>query len=70
MAMNGTSMGDEVWAALQAYLNNIPDDHRLTGKDGQSIWRVICDKIVDHIQANGVATGTDSRGDTHALTIE
>jgi uncharacterized membrane protein len=70
MAMNGTAMGNEVWTALQAYFDNVPDDHKLTGREGQAIWQIICDKIVDHIQANAVATGTDSRGDTHALTID
>ena len=69
MAMNGNNMGDEVWNAIKSLLENIQDDHRLSGREGQDFWRLICTKIVEHIQNNAHATGADSRGDSHNLTI-
>lgn len=76
MAMNASTMATAVVAAIKSATtawNNPDDDHRLTGLDYDTylnaVWLAACTEIVAHIQANGQATGVDSRGDTHNLTI-
>ncbi len=76
MAMNAgtlaTAMTAAILSAISAFENEV-DDHRLTGKTQTDFWTYIAGAIsstvVDHITSNANATGTDSRGDTHALSI-
>lgn len=68
-------------AAVRAIYENIPDDNRLSGYDmatyDNAIWeavansvaKVVSEKMVAHIQAFAIATGADSRGDSHMLSI-
>lgn len=66
MAMNGTQLGNEIWAEISPYLewdweNNIPPP----AITGQEIWQKIGQKIVAHIQTNAKCSGADSHGDSH-----
>ena len=76
MAMNASTMATAVVAAIKAATaawQNPADDHTLAGLDYDTylnaVWLAACTEIVDHITANGQATGLDSRGDTHTLDL-
>ena len=68
-------------AALKARYNAVPNDNRATGFDQDTyqndyfealvsaICTVVPDAIINEITGNAIASGVDSRGDTHALTI-
>lgn len=71
MAMNGNTMGSAVYAAIAAALADTAGNAENPGiMEGEALWQLICTQIVSHITANGHATGTDSRGDTHNLDLE
>lgn len=59
-------------SALSPWLNP-NDDHRLTNLTQSDFLDALCGAIastvVAHIQSNAVASGLDSRGDSHSLTI-
>ncbi len=62
MPMNGNTMGSAIAAAVAA----------LTPAEKQNLvlaWQTIANEIVTHIQSNGAATGVDSNGDSHNLTL-
>lgn len=77
MAMNSGSLANELKAAIMAALAadyaNPADDENLTGYDFDTYmtkWTTaVATTIVNHITANAKATGTDSRGDSHDLSI-
>lgn len=77
MAMNPTNLKSEmktaILAAVAADYANISDDQTLTGftlpEYLEKYLGALASAIYTHITTNARATGTDSRGDTHDLTI-
>lgn len=63
MAMNGTTMGDEVWTELVAGGFVVDDDDN----KGKAAWEAICGKIVAHIQNNAAVSTTVASGITCAV---
>lgn len=62
---------------LEADYTGIGDDHTLGGftfddyltKFSQAMAKAIAQEVVAHIQANALAVGVDSGGDSHSLTV-
>jgi len=75
MAMNATNLKNEIVAAINAAMPDFtayPNDHRVGLTKAQYdalLYGAIASAIVTHIQTNAKATGTDSRLDTHNLSI-
>ena len=76
MSLNAATLKSSMKAAILAAIavfENPPDDNRLTGYTTDEYWDAVCGAIsstvVSHIQSNGQATGLDSGGDSHTLTI-
>jgi len=66
MAMNGNNLGNAVADALEAYFASAPDTHEPGSEWGtHEFWRIVCNQIVGHIQANAKCSGVDSHSDTH-----
>lgn len=63
MAMNGNTLGDEIKDAIVAL------DPPFKDEIDTDFCRALANAIVNHIQSNAIASGADSGGDTHALTI-
>ena len=53
MALNGTTMGAEVKAALAAAGHPVD-------ADAEAVWKTVCTAIVDHVTANAVVDTTTS----------
>ena len=77
MAMSGSAMKSSVIAALAAEfgteleeINDFTDLSQYTRPIYEDrYWDAVCSGIVSHIQSAANATGTDSGGDSHSLTI-
>lgn len=51
MAMNGTTLGDDIWTIVKSISGTTvtgPQDAQ-----GRALWEAIASKIVSHIQTNG-----------------
>ena len=64
MAMNGTTMGTEIYDALVAGGYIASDEG-----DAEAIWQEIATAIVAHIQTNDAHTHTDSQGGATSTPI-
>lgn len=62
MALNGTTMGEAVAAAVKTVADGISETGAITADQMESIWVAACIKIVEHIQSNGIVTGTVTTG--------
>lgn len=77
MALNAGTLASQlksaIIAALAADYADPADDENLTGYDFDTYltkWTTaIATTLVNHITANAQATGTDSGGDSHNLSI-
>ena len=76
MAMSGSGFAAAVQAALTALesnYENLPNDHELSGFEmnayNNAYWTAVGTAIVEYMNANAKATGTDSGGDSHNLDI-
>ena len=62
---------------LEGHYTGIGDDHTLGGytfddyltKFSQAMAKAVATEVVAHIQANALAVGVDSGGDSHSLTV-
>jgi hypothetical protein len=55
MPLNGTTGGDAVFSAIQAYIATlVPDEHGKKTPDPQKIWEAIMTAIYADIKANAV----------------
>lgn len=62
---------------LEADYTGISDDHTLGGytfddyltKFSQAIAKAVASEVVAHIQGSALATGVDSGGDSHSLSV-
>jgi hypothetical protein len=68
MAMNGNVLGAAIWDELRPYYE-WDEETPPPGWDGLVIWTKIANEIVLHITGSGNATGLDSHGDTHNLSL-
>lgn len=68
MAMSGPTLGAAIWNVLRPYYEW---DEELPPADytGAKMWLLIATEIVNHITANGHATGLDSDGNSHNLSL-
>jgi hypothetical protein len=64
MALNGDNLASEIKTAYDAIK---PED---AGDIDLTFLQALSNAIIDHIITNGHATGSDSGGDTHNLSIE
>lgn len=65
MALNKSTLKGRIESELQAQGFTITGQHAWASKMAQAI----ANAVVDEIQANARATGSDSRGDSHDLPI-
>jgi hypothetical protein len=69
MALSKASLQTKILAELTGQGFNVAANGRDDGNWMNKFALAIANAVVDEIQSNAVATGTDSRGDSHSLPI-
>ena len=68
MGMTASGMREKIQARLATTAQNTSEG--AAAADPTNQLEAFCQGIIDEIQANAVASGTDSRGDSHSLDVD